>query len=280
MHGEEYLIKRPHSKFLRKSVTRRMDYAYYCVRNKPEIETLSLDDLSQTKAYDSEVKGPSISTAISHNVAFLSTSSTNSATRAVNTTQGVNTASTRGAVDSSTTVDNLNDLMGNIAMLTRGQEDSLRILEGSWTWPTKKELGHPRIKTAGIGSLPEGLCQLRKLLQMPYYLSVMALDMIGVTKKKKNDFVSKSVVEKPTVETNEPKTARKEHRALIIEDWLSKSKEEDVPKVKTVEKFNKPSFAKINFVKSTKQVKSPRNTSVDKNRQNTPSPRGNKRNWN
>ncbi|GKC56552.1 hypothetical protein Tco_1084150 [Tanacetum coccineum] len=44
--------------------------------------------------------------------------------------------------------------------------------------------------------------------------------------------------------------------------------------------FNKPSFAKINFVKSTKQVKSPRNTSVDKNRQNTPSPRGNKRNWN
>ncbi|GJW40672.1 MAK10-like protein [Tanacetum coccineum] len=31
---------------------------------------------------------------------------------------------------------------------------------------------------------------------------------------------------------------------------------------------------------STKQVKSPRNTSVDKNSQNTPSPRGNKRNWN
>ncbi|GJT52880.1 hypothetical protein Tco_0979037 [Tanacetum coccineum] len=53
-----------------------------------------------------------------------------------------------------------------------------------------------------------------------------------------------------------------------------------MPKVKTVEMFNKPSFAKINFVKSTEQVKSPRKTSVDKNRQNTPSPRGNKRNWN
>ncbi|GKC56498.1 hypothetical protein Tco_1084096, partial [Tanacetum coccineum] len=66
----------------------------------------------------------------------------------------------------------------------------------------------------------------------------------------------------------------------IIEDWVSDSDEENVPKVKTVEMFNKPSFAKINFVKSTKQVKSPRNTSVDKNRQNTPSPRGNKRNWN
>ncbi|GKB28831.1 retrovirus-related pol polyprotein from transposon TNT 1-94 [Tanacetum coccineum] len=35
--------------------------------------------------------------------------STNSATRAVNTTQGVNTASTQGAVDSSTTIENLSD---------------------------------------------------------------------------------------------------------------------------------------------------------------------------
>ncbi|GJS19425.1 ribonuclease H-like domain-containing protein [Tanacetum coccineum] len=95
-----------------------------------------------------------------------------------------------------------------------------------------------------------------------------------------NESVSESVVEKPTVETNEPETSRKENGAPIIEDWVSDSDEENVPKVKTVEMFNKPSFAKINFVKSTEQVKSPRKTSVDKNRQNTPSPRGNKRNWN
>ncbi|GJS35720.1 ribonuclease H-like domain-containing protein [Tanacetum coccineum] len=93
-----------------------------------------------------------------------------------------------------------------------------------------------------------------------------------------NESVSESVVEKPTVETNEPKNARKENGAPIIEDWVSESEEEDVPKSKTVEMFNKPSFAKINFVKSTEQVKSPRKTLVDKNRQNTPSPRGNKRN--
>ncbi|GKB33512.1 ribonuclease H-like domain-containing protein [Tanacetum coccineum] len=95
-----------------------------------------------------------------------------------------------------------------------------------------------------------------------------------------NESVSESVVEKPTVETNEPKTARKEDGAQIIEDWVSESEEENVPKIKTIEMFNKLSFAKINFVKSTKKVKYPRNTSVDKNRQNTPSPRGNKRNWN
>ncbi|GJR19879.1 ribonuclease H-like domain-containing protein [Tanacetum coccineum] len=95
-----------------------------------------------------------------------------------------------------------------------------------------------------------------------------------------NESVSESIVEKPTIETNEPETARKENGAPIIEDWVSDSDEENVPKVKTVGMFNKPIFAKINFVKSTEQVKSPRKTSVDKNRQNTPSPKGNKRNRN
>ncbi|GKC31223.1 hypothetical protein Tco_1038517, partial [Tanacetum coccineum] len=95
-----------------------------------------------------------------------------------------------------------------------------------------------------------------------------------------NESVSESIVEKPTVETNEPKNARKENGAPIIEDWVSESVEEDVPKSKMVEMFNKPSFAKINFVKSTEQVKSPRKTSVNKNRKIAPSLRGNKRNWN
>ncbi|GJV27925.1 ribonuclease H-like domain-containing protein [Tanacetum coccineum] len=79
-------------------------------RNKPEIETLSLDDIfNNLKAYKSQVKRTSSSTTNLHNVAFLSSSSTNSATRAVNTTQDVNTVSTQGAADSSTTVKNLRD---------------------------------------------------------------------------------------------------------------------------------------------------------------------------
>ncbi|GJW69864.1 hypothetical protein Tco_0126781 [Tanacetum coccineum] len=93
-----------------------------------------------------------------------------------------------------------------------------------------------------------------------------------------NESVSESIIEKPTIETNETKTARKESGALVIEDWVSDSDEENVSKVKIVEMFNKPSFAKTNFVKSIEQVKSPRKISVDKNRQNIPSPRGNKRN--
>ncbi|GJX24824.1 ribonuclease H-like domain-containing protein [Tanacetum coccineum] len=56
-----------------------------------------------------KVKGTSSSTTNSHNLAFLSSSSTNSATRAVNTAHSINTASTQGAADSSTTIDNLSD---------------------------------------------------------------------------------------------------------------------------------------------------------------------------
>ncbi|GKG36397.1 hypothetical protein Tco_0444075, partial [Tanacetum coccineum] len=39
--------------------------------------------------------------------------------------------------------------------------------------------------------------------------------------------VNESVVENPTVETNEPKNARKENGAPIIKDWVSKSEEEE-----------------------------------------------------
>ncbi|GKC17198.1 ribonuclease H-like domain-containing protein [Tanacetum coccineum] len=128
-----------------------------------------------------------------------------------------------------------------------------------------------------------------KLLKRDIYLRDLDITelktKLDITElKRKLEFATKekdeSVVEMPTVETNEPKTARKENGALIIKDWISDCDEENVPKVKTVEMFNKPSFAKINFVKSNEQVKYPRKTSVDKNRQNTPSPRGNKRNWN
>ncbi|GJY98663.1 ribonuclease H-like domain-containing protein [Tanacetum coccineum] len=81
-------------------------------RNKPKIEILSLDDLfNNLKAYESEVKGTSNSTTNSHNVAFLSTGSTNNASRAINTAQGINTASTQGATDSSKSGENFSNAM-------------------------------------------------------------------------------------------------------------------------------------------------------------------------
>ncbi|GKB85233.1 hypothetical protein Tco_0957505, partial [Tanacetum coccineum] len=111
MHGEVIPQEDINQKFLR-SLSQEWTMHTIVWRNKPEIETLSLDDLfNNLKAYESEVKGTSSSTTNSHNVAFLSSSSTNSATRAVNTAQGVNTASTQGVADSLTTVENLSDVV-------------------------------------------------------------------------------------------------------------------------------------------------------------------------
>ncbi|GJS20628.1 hypothetical protein Tco_0449260 [Tanacetum coccineum] len=184
------------------------------------------------------------------------------------------------------------------------KKDSWRILEGSWTWPTKKELGltspkwivstatredtlqgsagHLGIKTAGTRSLQEGLersfngrpilpswliLQQVQLLLQTLRISVASyktglesvearllvfmknesvyeedikllkreiylrdLDITDLKRKLEldtkekvlDDFVdesvSESVVQKPTVETNKPETARKENGAPIIED--------------------------------------------------------------
>ncbi|GKD77462.1 hypothetical protein Tco_1340083 [Tanacetum coccineum] len=92
-----------------------------------------------------------------------------------------------------------------------------------------------------------------------------------------NEFVSESAVEKPIVETNEPKTARKENRALIIEDWVSESKEEYEPKFQRV----KPNFTKIEFVKpktDRKPVEQIRQDTYSSSFSPSRSSRGNKRN--
>ncbi|GKE10803.1 hypothetical protein Tco_1414354 [Tanacetum coccineum] len=85
-------------------------------RNKPEIKRLSLDELfNNLKAYESEVKGTSSSTTNSHNVAILSSSSINNATKAVNTAQGLDNEDLQQI-----NPDDLEemDLRWNMAMLT------------------------------------------------------------------------------------------------------------------------------------------------------------------
>ncbi|GJX94779.1 hypothetical protein Tco_0349365 [Tanacetum coccineum] len=69
----------------------------------------------------------------------------------------------------------------------------------------------------------------------------------------------------------------------LIDYWILDSEDEAESMPKIEKKTVKPSFAKIEFVKSKEQVKSPRKTTVkqgDQNRLNTYIPRGNQRNWN
>ncbi|GJT66390.1 hypothetical protein Tco_1017870 [Tanacetum coccineum] len=116
------------------------------------------------------------------------------------------------------------------------------------------------------------------------------LSFSGLEEFVNEPIVSKPTVKMPVVETSEakasadkPKAVKKNNGAPIIKDWVSDSEGEDVPQAKFQKKKVKPSFAKIEFVKSKKQVKSPRKTTVKQgnlNGQNTHSPRGNQRNWN
>ncbi|GJY80166.1 hypothetical protein Tco_0492917 [Tanacetum coccineum] len=315
MHGEVISQEDINQKFLRRL---SQEWAMHTIvwRNKPEIETLSLDDLfNNLKAYESEVKGTSSSTTNSHNVAFLSSSSTNSATRTVNTAKCVNTVSTQDDVDGSTTAENLSnamiysffasqpsipqldnedlqqidpddleemDLRWNIAMLTMRARRFLkntrrkldmtnkeRISDQAEEVPTNFALMAYSLTSLSSSTNSEIMDKCKTGLGynvvppsstgnfMPpnHDLVYPSLDNFV----DMNESVSESVVEKPTIKTNEPKTARKEDGAPIIEDWVSESEEEYVPKIKREEEYvhkdlktggclNKSSFAKITLL--------------------------------
>ncbi|GJT83314.1 ribonuclease H-like domain-containing protein [Tanacetum coccineum] len=69
-------------------------------RNKSEIDTLSLDDLYYNlKIYEPEVKGTSTLSTNIQNIAFVSSNSTSSTNRAVNTSHSATTASTQEEMD-------------------------------------------------------------------------------------------------------------------------------------------------------------------------------------
>ncbi|GJT04368.1 ribonuclease H-like domain-containing protein [Tanacetum coccineum] len=113
------------------------------------------------------------------------------------------------------------------------------------------------------------------------------LSFSGLEEFVNEPIVSEPTVKKPVVETSEakastdkPQVVRKNFGPLLIEDWISDSVDEADSKPKIEKKTIKPSFAKIEFVKSKEQVKSPRKTTnqVEQNRQNTHAPKGNQKN--
>ncbi|GJT82315.1 ribonuclease H-like domain-containing protein [Tanacetum coccineum] len=98
---------------------------------------------------------------------------------------------------------------------------------------------------------------------------------------------SESVTSVPAVATSEVKTSKSKLKSgsePLIKDWISNSADEN----ETKSKQRKPSFAKVEFVKSNEHMKSPRESikKVENNKQtkyprkSSQSPRGNQRNWN
>ncbi|GJT20264.1 retrovirus-related pol polyprotein from transposon TNT 1-94 [Tanacetum coccineum] len=109
IHGESISQEDVNQKFLR-SLSPEWNTHTIVWRNKPEIDTLSLDDLyNNLKIYEPEVKGTSSSSTNTQNVAFVSSNNTSSTNGEVNTAHGVTTASTQATAVNSTTIDNLSD---------------------------------------------------------------------------------------------------------------------------------------------------------------------------
>ncbi|GKC62895.1 ribonuclease H-like domain-containing protein, partial [Tanacetum coccineum] len=120
IHGKSISQEYVNQKFLR-SLSPEWNTHTFVWRNKPEIDTLSLDDLyNNLKIYEPEVKGTSSSSTNTQNVAFVFSNITNSTNRAVNTTHGVTTTSTQATAVNSTIINNFKemDLRWQMAMLT------------------------------------------------------------------------------------------------------------------------------------------------------------------
>ncbi|GKF78283.1 hypothetical protein Tco_0230753 [Tanacetum coccineum] len=92
IHGEVISQEDANLKLLR-SLPLTWNNITLIMRNKSDLDTLSMDDLyNNLKVYESEIKGQSSSISNSQNVAFVSSENTSSTNEAVNTAHDVSTA--------------------------------------------------------------------------------------------------------------------------------------------------------------------------------------------
>nr|GEX23808.1 hypothetical protein [Tanacetum cinerariifolium] len=299
-------------------------------KNKPEIYTLSLDDLYENlKIYETKVKGTSSSNTNTQNIAFMSSNITNSINGAVNTAHRVSTTSTQATVDNSTIIDNSSDavicsffasqsnslqldnedlnqihyddlkeidLRWQMAMVTIRAKRFLKNIRKKFSLNGNETIGFDKSKVECYNCHKRGHfareCRApksqdtkhkestRRNVHVETHASVALVSCYGIggydwsDQAEDEEFVNESIVteptvKKPAVETSEakasadkPMVVRKNFSPLLIKDCILDSEDEAESKSKIKKKTVKPSFAKIEFVKSKEQVKSSRNTTV------------------
>nr|GEU31811.1 ribonuclease H-like domain-containing protein [Tanacetum cinerariifolium] len=110
-HQYENFTASSSEKFLR-SLSPEWNINTIMWKNKPEVETLSLDNLyNNLKIYEPKAKGTSISNSNKQNIAFVSSNSTNNTNGAVNTAHEVSTASSQVNNVNSSNIHNLSDVV-------------------------------------------------------------------------------------------------------------------------------------------------------------------------
>ncbi|GJY43166.1 hypothetical protein Tco_0431379 [Tanacetum coccineum] len=194
--------------------------------NKPELDTLSLDDLfNNLKIYKPEVKGTSSTSTNTQNVAFVSSNNTNTTNGAVNTAHSATTANTQATTINSTTIDNLSDVV--IYDFFANQPNSL-----GYVWSDQAEEGPTNFALVAYSSIISNseivdkckTCLGYNAIPPPYTGNFMPLKP-DLSFTGLEEFASEPVVMKPVVVNSEakacvdkPKIVRKNNGALIIKD--------------------------------------------------------------
>nr|GEU90128.1 ribonuclease H-like domain-containing protein [Tanacetum cinerariifolium] len=120
------------------------------MRNKSDLDTLSMDDLyNNLKVYDADIKGQSSSSLNSQNVSFVSSDNTSSTNETVNTAHSVSAASFKDQASTASYVDDVmgikieNDLTKN-AQVDTSTTNALVVQDGiggyDWSFQAKEEL--------------------------------------------------------------------------------------------------------------------------------------------
>ncbi|GJY09882.1 hypothetical protein Tco_0378067 [Tanacetum coccineum] len=281
IHGETISLGDVNQKFLR-SLSSEWNTHTIVWRNKPDINTLSLDDLyNNLKIYEPEVadgyannEGKEILEEDWKEV-FCEWEC-----KAPRNLENSNKETTRSVVPVETTTSN-----------------ALISCDGAgYDWSDQAEESPTNFALMAYTSTSSNSKIIDKckiglgynVVPPPYTGNFMPLKpdlLFSGLEEFMNEPIVKPTIKKPKVETskakasaNKPKVVRKNNGALIIEEWVSDSEDEAKSEPKIEKKTVKPSFAKMEFVKSKEQVKSPRKTTIkqgDQNRLNTHSPRGN-----
>nr|GEY73377.1 hypothetical protein [Tanacetum cinerariifolium]GEY74474.1 hypothetical protein [Tanacetum cinerariifolium] len=107
IYGEVISQKDENLKLLR-SLPSAWNNIALIMRNKSDLDTLSMDDLyNNLKVYESEIKSQSSSSSNSHNVAFVSSNNTSSTNETVNTAHSVFAASSKDQASTASYVDDV-----------------------------------------------------------------------------------------------------------------------------------------------------------------------------
>nr|GEV51890.1 hypothetical protein [Tanacetum cinerariifolium] len=154
VHNDEVISQEDANIKLLRSLPPAWNNISLIMRNKPDIDTLSMDDLyNNLKVYDAEIKGQSSSGSNSHNVAFVSYENTNSINETVNAAHDIPAAGLKEQPFASIYADDIDtddleemDLKWQVAMITMRVKKFIKRVVRNLNFNGKEPVGFDKTK--------------------------------------------------------------------------------------------------------------------------------------